>query len=246
MRGIRDSIFAEAKETGGMFFVIPSIVMLDEELPLSAKVLYGAIAWKCGKHAYTWATNRELGEPIDLSAKRVSALLSLLERQGHVETVLEYIDGTREILRRYIYPIMKSARDMTRDTPHLENEDTPPHVRAHPSSGAGIPPPENEEVICNIKKDKEDPPYSPPAGDSVPADKPRRSRFVPPDVEQVRAYCRERGNGIDPETFVDYYASKGWMVGRSPMKDWRAAVRTWEQRRSSREKEAGSEDDFFQ
>lgn len=229
-----------------MFFVIPSIVMLDEALPLSAKVLYGTITWKCGKRSYTWATNRELGEPIDLSAKRVSALLSLLEKRGHVETELEYKDGTHEILRRYIYPIMKSARDLTGGTPPLGNEDTSPSVQGTLPPETGIPPLENEEVKCNIKKDKQDPPCSPPEGDSTPEDKPRRNRFIPPDVEQVRAYCRDRGNGIDPETFVDYYASKGWTVGRSPMKDWKAAVRTWEQRRSSKGKEAGSEDDFFQ
>ena len=43
-------------------------------------------------------------------------------------------------------------------------------------------------------------------------------------------YCEERGNGIDAQSFVDFYESKGWVVGKSPMKDWKAAVRTWEQR----------------
>lgn len=58
----------------------------------------------------------------------------------------------------------------------------------------------------------------------------KRSRFVPPTVEEVAAYCRERNNRIDPQTFVDFYASKGWVVGKSKMKDWKAAVRTWEKR----------------
>lgn len=78
-----------------------------------------------------------------------------------------------------------------------------------------------------------------------PKPRPQRERFVPPDVEQVRAYCRERGNSIDPEAFVNYYASKGWTVGRSPMKDWRAAVRTWEQRRRQQRTEGEDEDDWF-
>ncbi len=257
MGGIRDSIFAEAKENGGMFFVVPSIVMLDEELPLSAKVLYGVIAWKCGNYAYTWATNRDLGVPIDLSAKRVSALLSLLERHGHIETEIEYKDGTREILRRYIYPIMKSARTMLKNAPPPANEHTPPPAQVDLCSRPSIPLPENEEVICNIKENKDIPPYSPPEGDGAPADsdsedkpvpkagRPSR-RFVPPDVEQVRSYCRERNNGIDPEAFVNYYASKGWTVGRAPMKDWKAAVRTWEQRRRSQRKDGGNDDDIFQ
>lgn len=54
--------------------------------------------------------------------------------------------------------------------------------------------------------------------------------FQPPTVEQVRAYCEERGNQVDPESFVDFYQSKGWIVGKTKMKDWQAAVRTWEKR----------------
>lgn len=56
----------------------------------------------------------------------------------------------------------------------------------------------------------------------------KAKRFIPPTGDEVAAYCQERGNGLDPETFVDFYASKGWMVGKNPMKDWKAAVRTWE------------------
>ncbi len=55
-------------------------------------------------------------------------------------------------------------------------------------------------------------------------------RFVPPSLEEVQAYCTERGNGIDAQAFIDFYASKGWMVGKTKMTDWKAAVRTWESR----------------
>mgnify|MGYP006923207367 CR=1 FL=1 len=51
-----------------------------------------------------------------------------------------------------------------------------------------------------------------------------------PSVDEVRAYCQERHNNVDPETFVDFYSSKGWKVGNQPMKDWKACVRTWEKR----------------
>ena len=53
-------------------------------------------------------------------------------------------------------------------------------------------------------------------------------RFVPPTLEEVSAYCMERGNGVDAERFISYYESNGWKVGKNPMKDWKAAVRTWE------------------
>ena len=53
-------------------------------------------------------------------------------------------------------------------------------------------------------------------------------RFTQPTIEEVRAYCIERQNHVDPERFIDYYSSNGWKVGKNPMKDWKAAVRTWE------------------
>lgn len=55
-----------------------------------------------------------------------------------------------------------------------------------------------------------------------------RSHFKPPTVEEVAEYCRERNNGINPQRFVDYYTANGWKVGKNAMKDWKAAVRTWE------------------
>ena len=61
-------------------------------------------------------------------------------------------------------------------------------------------------------------------------EKEQKKKFVKPSVDEVRAYCSERGNGVDPESFVDFYESKGWKVGSNPMKDWKAAVRTWEKR----------------
>jgi hypothetical protein len=50
---------------------------------------------------------------------------------------------------------------------------------------------------------------------------------VKPTVDEVRAYVREQGYDVDPDAFVAYYDSNGWRVGRNPMKDWHAAVRTW-------------------
>lgn len=66
--------------------------------------------------------------------------------------------------------------------------------------------------------------------------------FVPPTLSEVKAYCQERNNGINPEQFIDFYESKGWFVGKNKMKDWKAAVRNWEQRR----KEERGENDRVQ
>lgn len=56
-------------------------------------------------------------------------------------------------------------------------------------------------------------------------------RFVPPSLSEVEAYCKSRNNGINPQSFIDFYESKGWMVGSNKMKDFKAAIRNWENRR---------------
>lgn len=58
--------------------------------------------------------------------------------------------------------------------------------------------------------------------------KPARTRFTAPTLDEVKAYCSERKNNIDAQRFIDYYTANGWKVGRNSMKDWKAAVRTWE------------------
>ena len=58
----------------------------------------------------------------------------------------------------------------------------------------------------------------------------KENPFTPPTIEEVKAYCKERNNNIDAEQFVDFYQSKGWMVGKDKMKDWKASIRTWEKR----------------
>ncbi|WP_424766271.1 DUF4373 domain-containing protein [Paenibacillus sp. sgz302251] len=63
--------------------------------------------------------------------------------------------------------------------------------------------------------------------DIVPNDT-TRTKFIPPLLEEVTAYCKERGKGVDPERWFDHYTANGWMVGKTKMKDWKAAVRTWE------------------
>ncbi len=64
--------------------------------------------------------------------------------------------------------------------------------------------------------------------DSDEPSKPKTKRFIPPTIEEVKAYCKERNNHVDAQRFVDFYEAKGWMLGKNKMKDWKAAVRTWE------------------
>ena len=70
------------------------------------------------------------------------------------------------------------------------------------------------------------------------ADKPPRARFVPPTVEEVRTYCAEKGFTFDPQLFVDFYIANGWVQGKGrPLKDWKAAARTWNRRENANSSE---------
>ena len=83
-----------------------------------------------------------------------------------------------------------------------------------------------------------------------------KKKFTPPALAEVQAYCTERGNSVDAAHFVDYYTANGWHVGKQNMKDWKAAVRTWEHngqyngaktqsRKTYEEIDYGSPEDFY-
>ena len=81
-------------------------------------------------------------------------------------------------------------------------------------------------------------------GDSVESPPPKK-RFTPPTVEEVKKYCAERKNNIDAQKFVDFYTANGWVQGKGkPIKDWKAAVRTWE--RNSKPKTEPKKNSFNQ
>lgn len=82
-----------------------------------------------------------------------------------------------------------------------------------------------KEIDIRDKEINNTPPKSPSRGKGV---------FVKPSVEEVKAYCEERNNGIDAEAFIDFYESKGWKIGKDSMKDWKAAVRNWERSKKER------------
>ena len=62
----------------------------------------------------------------------------------------------------------------------------------------------------------------------VSKETPKRKKFKPPNIEELKKYCLERKNNINAQLWLDHYTSNGWMVGKNKMKDWKAAIRTWE------------------
>ena len=107
-------------------------------------------------------------------------------------------------------PYYRTTESVMEDNPNITQETTEDNPIVEQS---------NVEY-SRVKKQKES-----PKGERKTA-----SRFSAPTVDEVRAYAQEKGYNVDPEHFVDYYTSNGWRVGRNPMKDWRATVRTWASR----------------
>lgn len=108
-------------------------------------------------------------------------------------------------------------------------------------------------VVCNVTRNVVDTEqiqnrtdtYKPPiplTGDGevkIENKKGASSPFVKPTLDEIRAYCAERGNTVNPQTWLDHYTSNGWKVGKAKMVDWRAAVRTWEASRNGTSKIGG-------
>ncbi len=73
----------------------------------------------------------------------------------------------------------------------------------------------------------------------------KSKRFTPPSIDEVKKYCNERGNSIDPESFIDFYNSSGWMRGKTKIKCWKSCIRTWERNNEKHNKNCSAyEDDY--
>lgn len=117
----------------------------------------------------------------------------------------------------------KSKQSVSKD--EANSKQTASKQKAKSSEDEGEKEWENEiEIEKEIEVENECYTPKPPKG---------AKRFSPPSFDDVKSYCQERENGVDPQAFVDWYTSNGWKVGKNPMKDWKAAVRTWERKETN-------------
>ena len=153
-------------------------------------------------------------------------IIRLIERFESTHHVLRFNDGTREILllnwckynwtssEKFRKPLLKEIESVKCSeykeflTRVFNGEDTVSIPYQYPMDTT-VTDTVTVTVSDTVKKTK---------------------RFIPPTIDEVRVYCTERHNNVNPDSFVNFYESKGWKVGKEPMKDWKAAVRTWEQR----------------
>ena len=153
-----------------------------------------------------------------------TATLSDAERGRLFIAILEYarsglepkLDGREGIL----FPVFKTTIDRDNKKSQICAQNGKLGGRGNKASESQLKQNKaNESEITNIRHKTED------------KEKEKDiSAFVPPSVSDVAQYCREQGYHINAESFVSFYASKGWMVGKNRMKDWKSAVVTWENR----------------
>lgn len=179
--------------------------------------------------------------------------LSDAERGRLFMSMLQYAStgeaGTLSGAERFVWPIAKQNIDRAQAELEKRAENGRKGGRPKKANESGEKQPKATESKKKQTKDNKDKdkdkenniiPLS-PNGDIPPkGERPPVKRFIKPTADEVRAYCAERGNRVDAQAFVDFYEAKGWKVGSSPMKDWKAAVRTWEKRDAERKQSAMS------
>lgn len=168
-----------------------------------------------------WTSFREFIEPLTDAEKGRLFYAMLVYAESGEEPVLfegnerfiwpvakQGIDATSKKVEALKANGSKGGRGNTKDKQEEANESNEKQTKANERL--------NVNVNVNVKEKVKD---------KV------NNKFIPPSVEEVAAYCRERGNSVDAQSFVAFYESKGWKVGNTPMKSWKAAIVTWEKNR---------------
>ena len=188
---------------------------------------------------YSEVDQELLAADYDVPVEELREIIDYATRIG----LLQQEDGKvySEALKRRFIPLLE-ARERRRQRAEINRQNG--RMGGNPNFRKGQPNPyyqrgeDNQNITETAQNISEDNPKvkeskakeSKPIKKTPVGEKKNASRFSAPTVDEVRAYAQEKGFSIDPEHFVDYYTSNGWRVGRNPMKDWRATVRTWASR----------------
>ena len=201
------------------FGTIPKLVMQDRSLNIIAKVIYAYLCSFTGAGDSCFPSRERICYDLDLNKDTFTKYRNELVTRGYIK-IEQIKDGVKFSHNVYtlcdVVPSCPVFSDTKISDPKVSDPKEPDIIN-------------NNLNINNIKSN---------SNNNSHARSPReRKPFVPPTVEEVAAYCRERGNTIDAQTFVDYYETNGWTIGKGgkKMQDWKAAVRTWENRRRTEE-----------
>lgn len=191
------------------FFIIDNEFVDRVRVDLYAKVTYMVLARHANKRGFCFPGTELIAEDTCASVTQVRRAMRELEDARVVS-----VERRSGAVNRYfltdksswsVAKIPASQDAVTEQTPASQDAGSRPTRTRNNTQGT---------------KQKKIPPYSPPEGDD--------KHKIPPDIEDVKEYCRERQNGVNPQAWYDHYVSNGWRIGKNRMVDWQAAVRTWE------------------
>lgn len=212
---------------------IPAELWNSKGLSLQEKCLIAEI----DSFTEFWMSNKAIGEFLGVSKDRAKQIIAKMKDSGIINVETTRDAETKQILKRTITVSNDFKRKIFETSLNKKADDYPSGVENSPRGGVENSPrggvenyPESNKSFYN-KSSLDNKGDKPPA---LPQASKKSKRFAKPTLDEVQAYCQERQNNVDPESFVDFYESKGWKVGNQPMKDWKAAVRTWERRDNNR------------
>jgi hypothetical protein len=172
---------------------------------------------------------RKLSEKWKWSKNRTYRFLKILEQDNMLQ---RESNKDRTLLTIVNYDIYQYSQDSDEDTNgHSEkdtNEDTDGTTERTPTRTLT----EHKQEYKNIKNDKEREEVKEREKEKVEDKSSTKKKivFLTPTVDEVREYCESVGSQVDAESFVAFYESNGWMVGKNKMKSWKSAIVTWEKR----------------
>jgi len=186
------------------------VINLLPEIGLAVFAVYVALRRRCNDKGFCWPSIATIAADVGLTERCVQAALKRLAKVGLIEIERRHDDLGRPATNMY-----KATTPPNRDG---EPNDPLPRKK---QQGDGE---RNDGGMVNETTYKQEPIEQEPMNKMA-----RAQKFTKPTIKEVQAYCRERKNSVDPQQFLDHYEARGWKFkGGQSMKDWHAAVRTWE------------------
>lgn len=216
---------------------IPIEVWQDKSLSWSEKILLMEIDSFTSRDIDCYFSDEYIAELLGVTERWASKVVASLVKKGFVERTKfdgrkRYLKAVPLSLRYNLEPNKSSGQNRTKVQGRTEQKfGTEPNK----SSGQTSTSVRGNNIDNNINLINN-------SNENIRASK----KFVKPSVEEIRAYCEERNNSIDPIYFYDHYEANGWMVGKNKMKDWKATVRNWERNGYGNNDNAQSEESTFQ
>lgn len=204
---------SEKREFKGVW--IPKEIWLCENLTAIEKIILTEIDSLDDEETGCVASNKYLSNFCQCSENKVSLAISKLIGLGLI--YIQSFDGRTRVLR---------SRISKRQTLKKEKADCEENKTINIDDKTY----NKKEKQVNLLKEKA---FIEETTTTLANVENQAKRFKKPTSEEIQAYCDERENGLNGQQIFDFYQAKGWVIGKSPMKDWKAAVRTWERNRKS-------------